>query len=120
MTDSSPVRTTYAYDALNRLSSIVLPDGRRMAYTYDAAGNLVGINASTPSAQMMGSPAHVPAATTNVCPHCRAPLTAGVRFCGTCGAALSQEQPTFCAHCGRPLARSARFCPHCGKPAVSS
>ena len=34
---------TYRYDGLNRLTQAVLSDGRTIQYTWDAAGNLVGI-----------------------------------------------------------------------------
>jgi YD repeat-containing protein len=37
---------TYTYDSLNRLTRAVLDDGRTIAYTWDAAGNLVAITVS--------------------------------------------------------------------------
>jgi YD repeat-containing protein len=37
---------TYTYDSLNRLTQAVLGDGRTITYTWDAAGNLVGITVS--------------------------------------------------------------------------
>jgi YD repeat-containing protein len=36
----------YTYDSLNRLTQAVLGDGRTIAYTWDAAGNLVAITVS--------------------------------------------------------------------------
>src|SRR5437868_5019900 len=33
------VPISYSYDALNRLTSVVYPDGTTVTYTYDAAGN---------------------------------------------------------------------------------
>ena len=36
----------YTYDSLNRLTQAVLGDGRTIAYTWDAAGNLVQITVS--------------------------------------------------------------------------
>ena len=35
---------TYTYDALNRVLSATYSDGRVIQYSYDAAGNLYGIN----------------------------------------------------------------------------
>ena len=37
---------TFTYDSLNRLTQAVLGDGRTIAYTWDAAGNLVAITVS--------------------------------------------------------------------------
>jgi RHS repeat-associated protein len=34
---------TYGYDADNRLTSVTLPNGRSLAYDYDAAGNRLGV-----------------------------------------------------------------------------
>jgi YD repeat-containing protein len=36
----------YTYDSMNRLTQAVLGDGRTIAYTWDAAGNLVAITVS--------------------------------------------------------------------------
>jgi YD repeat-containing protein len=36
----------FTYDSLNRLTQAVLGDGRTIAYTWDAAGNLVAITVS--------------------------------------------------------------------------
>jgi YD repeat-containing protein len=38
----------YTYDSLNRPTQAVLGDGRTIAYTWDAAGNLVAITVSGP------------------------------------------------------------------------
>jgi YD repeat-containing protein len=35
---------SYSYDSLNRLVQATLSDGRVITYTYDAAGNLVGVS----------------------------------------------------------------------------
>ena len=35
--------TTYGYDAVNRLTSVALPNGRSLTYDYDAAGNRLGV-----------------------------------------------------------------------------
>jgi YD repeat-containing protein len=37
---------SYSYDGLNRLVQATLSDGRTVTYTYDAAGNLVGVKVS--------------------------------------------------------------------------
>jgi len=36
----------FTYDSLNRLTRAILGDGRTIAYTWDAAGNLVAITVS--------------------------------------------------------------------------
>ena len=36
----------FTYDSLNRLTQAVLGDGRTIAYTWDAAGNLIAITVS--------------------------------------------------------------------------
>ena len=36
----------FTYDSLNRLTRAILGDGRTIAYTWDAAGNLIAITVS--------------------------------------------------------------------------
>jgi hypothetical protein len=43
------------------------------------------------------------------CRRCRAELSPGARFCGSCGAAVAG-----CPSCGEPVPDGARFCPSCG------
>src|SRR3954470_14278558 len=47
----------------------------------------------------------------NVCPNCAADNPAGSRFCGNCGASLSQ----VCASCGAANDPGMRFCTQCGR-----
>jgi membrane protease subunit (stomatin/prohibitin family) len=49
------------------------------------------------------------------CPHCNAPLAAGVKFCPECGAKLQRE--AFCTECGAKVPPGAKFCPECGAKA---
>src|SRR3954447_11136013 len=46
----------------------------------------------------------------NICPNCAADNPAGSRFCGNCGASLSQ----ICASCGAANDPGMRFCTQCG------
>ena len=48
----------------------------------------------------------------NICPNCAAENPAGSRFCGNCGASLSQ----ICASCGAANDPGMRFCTQCGTP----
>jgi len=66
--------------------------------------------------QMKAAPAVV-----GSCPSCGAPVTPGLRFCGSCGAPLVMQAPpapvgSACPTCGAPLGPSARFCGECGTP----
>ncbi|MBD2413823.1 hypothetical protein FACHB389_24300 [Nostoc calcicola FACHB-389] len=36
-------KTTYGYDAIGQLTSVTLPGGRKIEYTYDAAGNRISV-----------------------------------------------------------------------------
>src|SRR3954452_19840203 len=47
----------------------------------------------------------------NICPNCAADNPAGSRFCGNCGASLSQ----ICASCGAANDPGLRFCTQCGR-----
>ena len=46
------------------------------------------------------------------CPHCRAPLAAGSKFCPQCGAALEAE----CPGCHEAVRAGDKFCARCGAP----
>ena len=48
------------------------------------------------------------------CPTCGAPLKPGIKFCGSCGAAVPQA-PAACPGCGQPVNPGARFCGSCGQ-----
>lgn len=53
------------------------------------------------------------------CPACSAPVTPGLRFCGSCGAPLAQQAPMAapgfaCPNCGAAQAPGSRFCGECG------
>lgn len=49
------------------------------------------------------------------CPRCGFPTTAGQRFCGRCGCALS----TDCPRCGTFISPGERFCENCGAAAIT-
>jgi len=50
------------------------------------------------------------------CPHCKARLAAGAKFCASCGKPVVQAaaQKKFCTGCGGQLAAGAKFCSGCG------
>ena len=55
------------------------------------------------------------------CPHCRARLAPGAKFCAECGkptAVAVAAKPAFCTGCGGKLAPGAKFCGECGASQV--
>lgn len=51
------------------------------------------------------------------CPHCKARLAPGAKFCAGCGkpvVAGATAQKKFCSGCGGQLAGGAKFCSGCG------
>ena len=60
-----------------------------------------------PKAQMLGG-----------CPHCKAPIQAGAKFCAGCGKPVAgPPQKLFCTGCGTQIPPGGRFCASCGTPA---
>jgi hypothetical protein len=54
----------------------------------------------------------------SACPHCRAGLQPGAKFCAGCGKPVGGGvAKAFCTGCGGQLAAGARFCAGCGQPA---
>ena len=53
------------------------------------------------------------------CPHCKAKLAAGAKFCAACGKQVvqPQAQKKFCTGCGGQLPAGAKFCSGCGAQA---
>ena len=65
------------------------------------------IEGFNPTAQMMGA-----------CPHCKARLQAGAKFCAGCGKPVAgPPQKLFCTGCGTQIPPGGRFCASCGTPA---
>jgi hypothetical protein len=55
------------------------------------------------------------------CPHCKARLAAGAKFCAGCGKPVGTpvaSQQKFCTGCGGKLAVGAKFCSGCGAPSA--
>lgn len=52
------------------------------------------------------------ATATHPCPSCQEPVTAGAKFCASCGSA--QPQSRHCTNCGAELSASSKFCGECG------
>lgn len=59
--------------------------------------------------------ADLSAPTLAQCPHCRARVAPGTRFCAECGKPTgAAAQKAFCTQCGGEKPASAKFCPGCG------
>ncbi|WP_051656485.1 zinc ribbon domain-containing protein [Butyrivibrio sp. AE3004] len=61
------------------------------------------------------------------CSACGNPITAGAKFCPSCGAAIGLKKPAevtpqeiICPNCGKKLDPSLRFCTECGTELVAS
>ena len=52
------------------------------------------------------------------CPHCKARIAPGAKFCAECGKPTTAAalKPTFCTGCGGKVAAGAKFCGECGQP----
>jgi predicted amidophosphoribosyltransferase len=72
-----------------------------------------------PPSEIPASPARPTRAVH--CSQCGQPMTAGKKFCGACGAPLTQMSSVsttpVCLKCRSPLALDAQYCSHCGSPA---
>lgn len=68
-----------------------------------------------PASGATGSPGMTHA---TICAHCRAPLSAGVRFCPRCGKPTEPAiaAAKFCRKCGNREEAAVRFCGKCGTP----
>ncbi|HSD90461.1 MAG TPA: zinc ribbon domain-containing protein [Kofleriaceae bacterium] len=55
------------------------------------------------------------------CPHCKARLAPGAKFCASCGKPVGQTAAAnkFCTGCGGQLQAGAKFCASCGTPAAT-
>jgi hypothetical protein len=50
------------------------------------------------------------------CPHCKAGIAAGAKFCASCGKPIgSGAAKAFCTGCGAQMPAGARFCSGCGQ-----
>lgn len=56
-----------------------------------------------------GGPPQVSAA--RICPHCSAPVAAGMKFCAQCGQSVVAP---VCRQCSTPLSSGEKFCTNCG------
>src|SRR5215218_9803480 len=65
---------------------------------------------------MTDTPRPMDLASSATCSSCGAANRPGQRFCGDCGAALSQT----CVSCGASSAPGQRFCGDCGAPLAGS
>lgn len=72
-----------------------------------------GRSASPPAAVQAQVPPDATAPGQGSCPACGSPLKPGIKFCGSCGAAVPTAPPA-CPHCGQAVNPGARFCGSCG------
>jgi predicted amidophosphoribosyltransferase len=51
------------------------------------------------------------------CPHCRAGVAAGAKFCASCGKPVgtAAAAKAFCTGCGTQMPPGAKFCSGCGQ-----
>jgi predicted amidophosphoribosyltransferase len=58
------------------------------------------------------------AAMVGACPHCKARIAPGKKFCAGCGKPVGAAgAKSFCTGCGAQLSAGAKFCGDCGAPA---
>jgi len=55
-----------------------------------------------------------------ICPKCGAKNTAGMKFCGNCGASLLPKPMVICPNCKAENPAGMKFCGNCGKPLPQS
>jgi len=85
------------------------------------AGNAAGLGLGAGIGMMMpgmiagalGAPARAtaPAGTSVACPKCQTLVPEGMKFCGSCGTAMTASA---CPKCRAVVAAGARFCGNCG------
>ena len=90
------MKITYTYDALDHLVEAAWDDGRRVCYTYDAAGNRLTVSLPgqpPPPAEAAAAPAPPAPSSSSAfpatCPNCGQPLSPGAKFCRRCGVRLN-------------------------------
>ncbi|MBI3890650.1 MAG: SPFH domain-containing protein [Candidatus Wallbacteria bacterium] len=87
------------------------------------AGIGMGIGASIGSTLHQGlSPQSQAAQQPQVlCPKCKAPNSAGKKFCSECGGPIAIQAETIdCPSCHKPIPASSKFCAECGGKLVTS
>jgi membrane protease subunit (stomatin/prohibitin family) len=83
-----------------------------------AAGVGAGIGLTMPfmmAQQMQQAQAGKPQEIV-ICPKCGAKNTAGMKFCGNCGASLTPSPTVTCQNCNAENLATNKFCGTCGKP----
>jgi membrane protease subunit (stomatin/prohibitin family) len=107
---------------LNNYAKFQAANAMRDAADNDSgmAGGMMGMMVGGQLGGMMGGAMQQnaqPAAASVTCPKCGAAVAAGAKFCGNCGADVTQPAGgVTCPKCGAAVVAGAKFCGNCGTP----
>ncbi len=114
-------RDTDAIEALKKAQALrATPES---AEALQRAQELASIKATVPkldedASNAASASSGTVSSTPGRCPHCRASLAPGARFCPACG--KPARSAAHCTQCGRQLPQGARFCPNDGTASISA
>lgn len=88
--------------------------------TFEPALKLISENTTGTKHNRSTIPPSSADQTAQVCPSCATAVTAGAKFCGSCGSSIKPPKtptnvnPKSCLHCGAKIGPRVRFCEMCG------